>query len=59
MGGGGGGWGSTFYTISNGVRQGGNLSPILFSVCTDDLFNILIFSGVGWYNINACINHVF
>ena len=38
-------WGKTkssFFTISNGVRQGGILSPKLFSVYMDDLSNMLI-----------------
>ena len=38
-------WGKTkssFFTISNGVRQGGILSPKLFSVYKDDLSNMLI-----------------
>ena len=42
-------WGnmrSLFLNISNGVRQGGILSPKLFSVYMDDLSNILISSGV-------------
>ena len=55
-------WGKTkssFFTISNGVRQGGILSPKLFSVYMDDLSNMLIRSGVGCYIDNVCVNHVF
>ena len=55
-------WGKTkssFFTISNGVRQGGILSPKLFSVYMDDLSNMLIGSGVGCYIDNVCVNHVF
>ena len=55
-------WGnmrSSFFNISNGVRQGGILSPKLFSVYMDDLSNILISSGVGCFLNNVCFNHVF
>ena len=45
--------------ISNGVRQGGNLSPKLFSVYMDDPSNMLIRSGVGCYIDNVCVNIVF
>ena len=50
---------SSFFTISNGVRQGGILSPKLFSVHMDDLSNMLIRSGVGCYIDNICVNHAF
>ena len=55
-------WGETkssLFTILNGVRQGGILSPKLFSVYMDDLSNMLIRSGVDCYIDNVCINHVF
>ena len=43
-------WGSSlsagFYT-SNGVRQGGILSPFLFNVYTDNLYALLDSSGYG------------
>ena len=32
---------STCFTITNGVRQGGILSPTLFSIYMDDLSNII------------------
>ena len=54
-------WGKTkssFFTISNGVRQGRIISPKLFSVYMDDLSNMLIRSGVGCYIDNVCVNHV-
>ena len=48
-----------FFTISNGVRQGGILSPKLFSVYMDDLSKLLINSGIGCFIDNVCFNHVF
>ena len=38
---------SLFFTITNGVRQGGILSPKLFSVYMDDLSKMLNDSGMG------------
>ena len=57
-------WGkskSLSFTISNGVRQGGILSPELFCVYMDDLSNMLIRCGVGCFidNVLVCVNHVF
>ena len=55
-------WGnetSSCFTISNGVRQGGILSPVLFSICMDDLSVLLSRSGIGCYVDDLCINHVF
>ena len=55
-------WGNTrssFFTISNGVRQGGILSPKLFSVYMDDLSKLLINSGIGCFIDNVGFNHVF
>ena len=55
-------WGKTrssFFTISNGVRQGGILSSKLFSVYMDDLSNLLISSGIGCFLDKVCFNHVF
>ena len=49
---------SSFFNISNGVRQGGTLSPKQFSVCMDDQTNLLISSGVGCFLNNVCFNHV-
>ena len=54
-----GNMGSSFFNISNGVRQGGILSPKLFSVYMDDLSNILVSSGVGCFLNNVCFNYVF
>ena len=55
-------WGNTrssFFTISNGVRLGGILSPKLFSVDMDDLSKLLINSGIGCFIGNVCFNYVF
>ena len=55
-------WGNTrssIFTISNGVRQGGILSPKLFSINMDDLSKLLIISGIGCFIDNVCFNHVF
>ena len=55
-------WGnetSTCFTITNGVRQGGILSPTLFSIYMDDLSFILSESGIGCLIDDLCINHVF
>ena len=44
-----------FFTILNGVRQGGILSPKLFSVYMDDLSKLLINSGIGCFIDNVCL----
>ena len=40
---------SNKFSVSNGVRQGGVLSPILFTVYVDDLLTELEKKGVGCY----------
>ena len=55
-------WGaemSPYFTISNGVRQGGILSPSLFAVYMDDLSSVLNTSRIGCHIDDVCINHVF
>ena len=45
-------WGGVFseyFSTSNGVRQGGVLSPILFIVYIDELIKVLMKSGLGCY----------
>ena len=54
-------WGrfiSVFFSISNGVRQGGILSPKLFSVYINDLSDKLVKLKVGCYIDNLCMNYV-
>jgi hypothetical protein len=46
---------SQFFTATNGVKQGGVMSPILFCVYIDDLLLELADSGVGCYiGLNFC-----
>ena len=55
-------WGaeiSSFFTISNGVRQGGIFSPSLFAVYMDDLSSLLNASRIRCHISDVCINHVF
>ena len=42
------------FKVSNGIRQGAVLSPVLFSLYIDELFSLLSKSGFGCY-----INNVF
>ena len=44
---------SEWFPISAGVRQGGVLSPDLYSIYIDDLISILRSSGVGCHYISA------
>ena len=50
---------SSCFSISNGVRQGGILSPVLFSIYMDDLIVVLLQSGIGCHIDDQCINYVF
>ena len=50
---------SPYFTISNGVRQGGMLSPSLFVVYMDDLCSLLNTSRIKCHIDDVCINHVF
>ena len=33
---------SDYFSVRNGVKQGGVISPVLFCVCVDGLLNILL-----------------
>ena len=50
---------SPYFTISNGVQQGGILSLSLFAVYMDDLSSLLNTSRIGCHIDDVCINHVF
>ena len=55
-------WGtemSSYFNISNGVRQGGILSPSLFAIYMDDLSSLLNTSRIRCHISDVCINHVF
>ena len=49
---------STYFTICNGVRQGGILSPKLFTLYVNQLTNKVIACNAGCYFNSMCINHV-
>ncbi len=40
---------SQYFNVSNGVKQGGVISPILFCIYMDGLLNELANNGVGYY----------
>ena len=46
------------FSVSNGVRQGGILSPKLFNMYIDELSNRLINSKVGCHINGRCFNHI-
>ena len=55
-------WGNSLsvgFHVSNGVKQGGVLSPILFNVYTNDLSVLLNKSHKGGYLYNVLLNHLF
>ena len=47
-----------YFKVSNGVRQGGILSPKLFAIYIDDLSQDLAMCKSGCYINEQCINHV-
>ena len=49
---------SDYFYVSNGVRQGGILSPKWSSVYVDDLSDYLTKSQIGCHIDNVCANHV-
>ena len=54
-------WGkicSTYFNVSNGVRQGGVLSPKMFAIYVDDLSLDQAMCKSGCYIDDQCLNHV-
>ena len=54
-------WGntcSTSFCVTNGVKQGGIISPLLFNLYMDDLSLKLNCSGIGGYIGTSFINHL-
>ena len=50
---------SSAFKVSNGVRQGGIMSPVLFNVYMDDLSHLLSNSNVGCVIDSVVCNHLF
>ena len=48
---------SNVFTVSNGVRQGGVLSPYLFNVYMDGLIEMLNTCQTGCYSGVSKVNH--
>ena len=54
-------WGITIltqFTVANGVKQGGIISPIVFNKYMEDLIIALNNSGIGGYLRDAFLNHL-
>ena len=54
-------WGNTFsslFSVSNGVKQGGILSPALFNIYMDGLSTSLNFSNIGGHIGGNLLNHL-
>ena len=47
-----------YFNVSNGVRQGGIMSPKLFAIYVDDLSHELTLCKSGCYIDDQCMNHV-
>ena len=54
-------WGSTLsskFQVTNGVRKGGVLSPLLFNIYVNELSEVLNKSGIGGNTGGTIINHM-
>ena len=54
-------WGSQFsgsFGVTNGIKQGGLISPYLFNVYMDDLSRRLGETSVGCFVGDVCVNHL-
>ena len=54
-------WRDTFphlFGVSNGVKQGGTISPVLFNVYMDDLSYVLNRSNIGGRIGGEIVNHL-
>lgn len=49
-------WHSAYFSVSNGVRQGGVLSPYLFHVYLRNLINSVVNSNVRCHIAGICVN---
>ena len=50
---------SMTFRCANGMRQGGQLSPLLYNVYTDDLNHHLQATGVGYYVGGAWVSQLY
>lgn len=54
-------WGSevsSFFLVTNGVRQGGILSPVLFNLYVNELSENLCSKAIGCHFNSVCYNHL-
>ena len=54
-------WGNALSSglkVSNGIRQGGLISPVLYNVYTDSLSDLLHRTKIGFHIGCECVNHI-
>ena len=49
---------SSGFNVTNGIKQGGLISPALYSVYTADLNKLLTEAKVGCHIVGQCVNHL-